>query len=50
MELISMWKIKTFKTKEQMTAFVNRHQIQWQEVFINNVPYAIEYKEIKKLN
>lgn len=44
-----MWKIKTFKTKEQMAAFVNSRQIQWQEVFINNVPYAIEYKEIKKL-
>lgn len=40
-----MWTIKTFKTKEQMITFVNSRKIQWQEVFINNVPYAIEYKK-----
>ena len=44
-----MWTIKTFKTKEQMTTFLNSHQIQWQEVFINNVPYAIEYRLLKEV-
>ena len=44
-----MWQIKTFKTKEEMQKFINTHAIAYQQIFINNIPYAIEYKPLKKL-
>lgn len=44
-----MWKTKTFKTREAMQAFINKGGIQYQEVFINNIPYAIEYRKLVKL-
>ena len=45
-----MWKIKEFKTKEEMNKFIekNGHKIQWHEVFINN-SYGIEYKKLIKI-
>lgn len=44
-----MWKIKTFKTKEAMDRFIYTHRIAYRQVYINNVPYAIEYKPLKEL-
>lgn len=44
-----MWKIKTFKTKKTMAQFIKRHNIVWNEIFLNNIAYAIEYKPLKKL-
>ena len=44
-----MWKVKTFKTREAMLAFINKGGIQWHEVFINNIPYAIEYRKLIKI-
>lgn len=44
-----MWEIKTFQTKEEMEKFTNSHKITYSRVFINNVPYAIEYKAIKEV-
>lgn len=40
-----MWKIKTFKTKEEMEKFIKiyGHKIEWKEIFVNN-GYAIEYR------
>lgn len=43
-----MWEIKTFQTKEEMEKFTNSHKITYSRVFINNVPYAIEYKQRKE--
>ena len=44
-----MWKIKTFKTKDAMQKFIDRHFIVWHEVFIDNTPYAIEYAKVTKV-
>lgn len=43
-----MWKIKTFKTKEAYLKFINKNKnkIYYKDIFINNVPYAIEYKKL----
>jgi hypothetical protein len=43
------WQIKTFQSRENMKKFLDRkaHKIQWHEVFINNVPGAIEYRDLK---
>lgn len=45
-----MVKIKTFKTKEQYKKFIdkNKNKIQYTNIFINNVNYAIEYKNLLK--
>ena len=43
-----MWKVKTFKTREQMTKFICHHRVVWYEIFLNNIPYAIEYKPMIK--
>lgn len=45
-----MWKIKTFKTKEAMNKFIHTHRIAYQQIYVNNVPYAIEYKPLKEFN
>lgn len=39
-----MWQIKEFKTLKEMETFIRDNSIQWEQVFIDNVPYAIEYK------
>ena len=44
-----MWKIKTFKTKEAMDKFIRTHRIAYQQIYINNVAYAIEYKSLKEV-
>jgi len=45
-----MWILRTFRTKNAMTKFINLHakNIQWVEVFINN-GYAIEYRKLLKI-
>lgn len=45
-----MWRIKTFKTKEEMQNFINKndHKMQWHEIFVNN-EYGIEYKRLIKV-
>ena len=44
-----MWKIKTFKTYESMRKFIQFHKIQYIQIFINNVPFAIEYKKLRRV-
>jgi len=44
-----MWETKTFQTKEKMEKFINNHKIIYSRIFINNIPYAIEYKTIKEV-
>jgi len=44
-----VWKLKKFKSREAMQTFINKGGIQWQEVFINNVAYAIEYRKLIRL-
>jgi len=39
-----MWQIKEFQTLEEMERFIRDNDIQYEQIFINNVPYAIEYK------
>lgn len=45
-----MWIIKTFKTKDSMSKFIdkNKGKIQFNEIFINN-SYAIEYRKLRKI-
>lgn len=47
---IIVWRIKEFKTREEMLKFIgkNEHKMQWHEIFINN-KYAIEYKRLIKI-
>ena len=52
-----MWIIKKFKTRQQMTYFIERqkHRIQWNECFINHSSlkqvynYAIEYRLLRRV-
>jgi len=44
-----MWQIKTFKTQEQMQQFINTHRIAYSQIYIENVPYAIEYKRLTEI-
>ena len=45
-----MWKIKKFKTFEEMQNFIdkNKTKIQYEQIFINNY-YAISYKKLIKI-
>lgn len=45
-----MWQIKIFKTKEEMSKFIEKYhnKIQWVEVFVNNA-YAIEYRKLRRI-
>ena len=45
-----MWKIKEFKTMEEMENFIkrNKNKIQYREIFINNA-YGIEYKRLLRM-
>ncbi len=45
-----MWRIKEFKTQEEMKNFINKNgkKMQWHEIFINN-GYAIEYKRLLRI-
>ena len=48
MEGLSMWIIKTFKTRQAMNRFIakNIHKIQWVEIFVNN-GYGIEDRPLR---
>ena len=39
-----MWQIKEFQTLEEMERFIRDNDIQYEQIFIDNVPYSIEYK------
>ena len=43
-----MWKIKTFKTRKEYCKFINKNKnkILFKDIFLNNMPYAIEYKKL----
>jgi hypothetical protein len=43
-----MWKTKKFRAFADMIRWIeaNKHRIQWQQVFINNVAAALEYKPL----
>ncbi len=45
-----MWTIKTFKTKEALSQWLekNERKIQYTELFINN-GYALEYRKLRKV-
>ena len=45
-----MWRIKEFKTREEMLNFIgkNGNKMQWHEIFINN-KYGIEYKRLLRI-
>lgn len=46
------WQTKIFKTRESMQKFIDTHDIQWNEVFINCPKvrkYAIEYRYLRKI-
>lgn len=45
-----MWQVKTFKTRESMTRFLdkNAHRIQWHEIFVNNA-YGIQYRKLRRV-
>ena len=44
-----MWQIKTFKTQQAMDKFIRTHKIAYQQIYLNNIPYAIEYKPLKEV-
>lgn len=45
-----MWRIKEFKTREEMENFIKRNEnkMQYREIFINNA-YGIEYKRLLRM-
>lgn len=45
-----MWRLKRFKTRDQMVLWLHRHEglIQWNEVFIQN-GYALEYRKLRRV-
>jgi hypothetical protein len=46
-----MWQTKKFKSRDDMKAWLRKMEgkIQWQEVFINNCPAAVEYRKLRKV-
>lgn len=44
-----MWEIKTFKTQQAMDKFIYTHRIEFQQIYLNNIPYAIEYRLLKEM-
>jgi hypothetical protein len=46
-----MWKVKKFKTKELADKWLenNGHKVQWEQIFVNNVPFAINYRLLRKV-
>ena len=47
-----MWQIKRFKTLEAGKAWIEAHghKIQWNQVFIENVPFAVEYRKLRVID
>jgi len=43
-----MWQTKTFKSREAMLAWLDRHsqRVQWQEIFVNNA-YGLTYRALR---
>lgn len=43
-----MWKTKHFKSKAEAMKWIEARSIQWQQIFVNNKPYSIEYRKLVK--
>ncbi len=45
-----MWKIKKFKTRQELNAWLdkNKHKVQFVEVFMNNA-YGVEYRPLRRI-
>jgi len=44
-----MWQVKTFKTRDAMLSWLERHpSIQWHEVFVNNA-YGVEWRPLRRI-
>lgn len=43
-----MWKVKHFKTKEALQAFMQRHHAV--QIYVHNKPYSCEYKPLRKIH
>ena len=45
-----MWQTKTFKTRTEMEAWLdkNSHRVQWQEIFVNNA-YGAEFRKLRRI-
>lgn len=41
-----MWLIKKFKSKEKFDKWIKGKNIEYNQIFLNNVPYAIEYRKL----
>lgn len=47
-----MWKVKYFQSSLEFCNWINAHghKYQYEQIFVNNVPFAIEYRELKKID
>ena len=45
-----MWQVKTFKTRNAMQTWIEKHgdSYQWQEVFINNA-YGVQCRKLRRV-
>jgi hypothetical protein len=45
------WRVKRFDSASdgRMWILANAHRIRWNEVFIENVPFAVEYRQLTRL-
>ena len=43
-----MWDIKTFETKYDMLEFIESGNYKWSFCFVDNAPYAIEYRKLRQ--
>lgn len=45
-----MWDIKTFKTRDAMLAYLDKHghRIEYREIFVNNA-YGITYRKLRRV-
>jgi hypothetical protein len=46
----TMYKIKSFKTRKQLSSWIeaNDSKTQWQELFVNNA-FAVEYRALRQI-
>ena len=44
-----MWKTKHFQSKAEAMKWINSHNIQWQQIFVENKPFSIEWRKLKPI-
>ena len=44
-----MWKIKHFKSKAEAEKWIEKHDVQWNQIFVENKPFSIEYKKLQQI-